>query len=72
MTPADRLPALMQILKEEYGIETPEQLYEAVKQLGGIDITPFVAKLQNGKYTLAFHPSQGEIVRFGSEEADSP
>ena len=42
MTPADRLPALMQILKEEYGIKTPEQLYEAVKQLGGIDITPLV------------------------------
>jgi len=39
----------MQILKEEYGIETPAQLYEAVEQLGGIDITPFVAKPQNSQ-----------------------
>lgn len=49
MTPEDRLPELMKILKEEYGIETPEQLYKAVKQLGGIDITPLAARPQNGK-----------------------
>ena len=49
MTPEKRLSELMQIIKEEYGIETPEQLYEAVKQLGGIDITPLAARPQNGK-----------------------
>lgn len=49
MTPEDRLPELMQILKEEYGIETPEQLFDATKQLGGIDITPLVAKPKNGQ-----------------------
>ena len=46
MTPEKRLSALMQILKEEYGIETPEQLREAIRQIGGIDITPLVAKPQ--------------------------
>lgn len=40
-----RLDELMQILKEEYGIETPEKLREAVKKLGGIDITPLAARL---------------------------
>lgn len=49
MTQEKRLSELMQILKEEYGIETPEQLFEAVKQLGGIDVNPLVAKPQKGK-----------------------
>lgn len=36
----DRLAALMEILRTEYGIETPAQLKAAIKELGGIDITP--------------------------------
>ena len=39
----DRLAELMKILAEEYGITTPEQLFEEVKKLGGIDITPLCA-----------------------------
>lgn len=45
----DRLPDLMKILAEEYGITTPEQLFEEVKKLGGIDITPLCAASRKEK-----------------------
>lgn len=37
----DRLEDLMKILREEYGINSAEELNDAIKNLGGIDITPF-------------------------------
>ena len=42
MTPEKRLSELMQILKEEYGIETQAQLMEAISKLEPIDISIFV------------------------------
>lgn len=45
----DRLAELMKILAEEYGITTPEQLREAVENLGGIDITPLCAASRKKK-----------------------
>lgn len=40
----DRLTELMELVKEEYGIETPEQLLKALQNMGGIDITPLCSK----------------------------
>lgn len=45
----DRLAELMKILAEEYGITTPDQLYAAIKELGGIDITPLCAASRKKK-----------------------
>ena len=39
----ERAVAILKILKEEYGITTEEELDEAIKKQGFIDITPFVA-----------------------------
>lgn len=45
MKPAD----VVVILKSEYGIETQEQLQEAIRKLGFIDISPFCAEISNVK-----------------------
>jgi len=43
----DRLTELMELIKEEFGIETPEQLFEAVRRIDRIDITPLCAESRN-------------------------
>ncbi len=44
-----KLEDLFQILKEEYGIETKEQLIAEVKKLGGIDISPMCCPVPTRK-----------------------
>lgn len=41
MSQKDRL---LEMLRTEYGIETPAQLREAVIQLGGLDVSVFCAR----------------------------
>lgn len=43
MTTEQRVAALWEILREEFGIETMEQFMEAYKNCPKIDIAPFVA-----------------------------
>ncbi len=45
----DRLAECMKILKEEYGIETMDQLNEAILKMEKIDITPFCKKPESMK-----------------------
>lgn len=45
----DRLAELFELLKKEYGIETPEQLYEAIRDLPKLDITPMCADVTKEK-----------------------
>ena len=42
MTQQERVSELWKILREDYGIETMEQFWEAYSKLPPIDITPFV------------------------------
>lgn len=41
-----RKDALLRTLKEEYGIATMEQLYDAMRKMKKLDITQFVAAPQ--------------------------
>ena len=41
------MSSAVQILKEEYGISTLEQLNAALKKMGGLDISPFTAEINS-------------------------
>ena len=36
---------IVEILKSEYGIETPDQLWDRISKLGPLDLSPFCAEI---------------------------
>lgn len=45
----NRMESVVEILKSEYGIASPEQLVEAISKLGFIDLAPFCAEIPKEK-----------------------